>query len=667
MAFRSAGAATSVASSATSATAGAPAGFVADDILILILSSDANASTPSPPSGFTQLTKDTFTTPDGQVIVIWWKRAVGSDSLTVTGMSNVASKLLRCFAWSGRDTTNPPVMSASAVNQSSNASPTTLTANGVTALTGDDLFWFGGLDVNTSGAPTFTQPTGYTTQGVSTDTVDGFDIFGAATKDNVSAGATGTVSGTLTHSGSAGWNAYVIRIPAASIGTTYDMSSALAAFVDYSLRGSGLDSSVSGGFEKSAFENTAFYVALGTTYSNSIALAITAVLSDNYALSMFQNATLTITTADVVTDQLNAVATVSLPAAVSASIVGNYIASMALPALSITTAQTTAKTLGISVANTLATTTALAILGGQNVAAAITAALSTSMTDSASVTISGLANYAVTLNAVVTALLNVNGSASFAASLLETSSAVLNAVASEQFALTMSEIVSGSLNINAVEALATSLQYATLAGFTFSGSVTMPASLAYALASSFAYLVTAPLSITTAYSASTLKTAAGLVTLGITTGYALAYQLSLVASAQLSVTTNETANTAGSVYGVSIPLQLHAQVSDAAQNVMTALTSMGIHPTLATQAVNIIVQAIALGIATGLSDDSTKNALQIAALIAEAILVVQQLTANTVEVDQKLTAESVANVEQLAADLVQNVQRLTAESITDIT
>lgn len=218
-AFRSAGAATSVAVTTTSAACGAPAGFVAGDILIEVLSSDANSSTASPPSGFTQLVKDTWTTPDGQVMFIWWKRAVGSDSLTVTGMSNGASKLLRCFAWSGRDTTNPPVISTSALNQSSNASPTTLTANGVTALTGDDLFWFGALDVNAASATnTFTQPTGYTSQGSSVDTVDQFNVIAAATKDNVSAGATGTVSGTLTHSGSAGWDAFVIRIPAAGGG-----------------------------------------------------------------------------------------------------------------------------------------------------------------------------------------------------------------------------------------------------------------------------------------------------------------------------------------------------------------------------------------------------------------------------------------------------------------
>jgi len=221
LAFRSAGAATSVAVTTTSAAAGAPSGFVANDILILVLSSDANASTASPPSGFTQLIKDTWTTPDGQVMFLWWKRAAGSDSLTVTGMSASASKLLRCFAWSGRDTVNPPVISTSALNQSSNASPTTLTANGVTALAGDDLFWFGALDVNAASATnTFTQPTGYTSQGSSVDTVDHFNVIAAANKDNVGAGATGTVSGTLTHSGSAGWDALLVRIPSSGGGAS---------------------------------------------------------------------------------------------------------------------------------------------------------------------------------------------------------------------------------------------------------------------------------------------------------------------------------------------------------------------------------------------------------------------------------------------------------------
>jgi len=71
-----------------------------------------------------------------------------------------------------------------------------------------------------SATNTFTQPTGYTSQGSAVDSVDHFDVVAAANKDNVSAGATGTVSGSLTHSGSAGWDAYLIRIPSAAGGAS---------------------------------------------------------------------------------------------------------------------------------------------------------------------------------------------------------------------------------------------------------------------------------------------------------------------------------------------------------------------------------------------------------------------------------------------------------------
>jgi hypothetical protein len=85
--------------------------------------------------------------------------------------------------------------------------------------------------------------------------------------------------------------------------------------------------------------------------------------------------------------------------------------------------------------------------------------------------------------------------------------------------------------------------------------------------------------------------------------------------------------------------------------VFNGLLSMGIHPTLATSAVNVIVQAIALGITTGMSDDAVKNALQIAALLAEAVTVVQQLTANH-RSRPAASAEAVANVQTLTAEFV---------------
>jgi hypothetical protein len=217
-AFRAAGSATSVVGGgAATGAPGTPAGAVANDILIIVASQDADPITYTWPSGFTQLYNNTITA-DGQTVALAWKRAVGSDSLTVTRSSTSGEWLLRCFAWSGRDTTNPPVGSTAATNNSLNASPTTLTSNGVTAVSGDDLVWFGMLDVTAATTTsTLTQPTGYTSRGT-TIAGNSLDVFGTATLDNTSAGATGTVAGVLTHSGNSGWAAYLIRIPVAGGG-----------------------------------------------------------------------------------------------------------------------------------------------------------------------------------------------------------------------------------------------------------------------------------------------------------------------------------------------------------------------------------------------------------------------------------------------------------------
>jgi hypothetical protein len=219
LAFRSAGTATTVAGGGSaSVTPGSPAGFAANDILIIYLSHDSDPVTYTWPSGFTQLYKDTLTL-DGQTQAAAWKRAAGGDTLTVTRSATTGAIVAQCAAWSGRDTTNPPVGATTATNNSANASPTTLTANAVTALAGDDLAWIGGLDVTAaSTTATFTQPTGYTSQGSSIDTAQKLSIVALANLDNASAGSTGTVSGTLTHSGNAGWAAYLIRIPAAGGG-----------------------------------------------------------------------------------------------------------------------------------------------------------------------------------------------------------------------------------------------------------------------------------------------------------------------------------------------------------------------------------------------------------------------------------------------------------------
>jgi hypothetical protein len=220
-AFRSSGTAVSAASGSTSIVPGSPAGLAADDIILCILSMDIASGAGTFASGFVVLNTNSITTPDAQTVKLAWKRAVGGDTLTITSITSATTKVAQCHAWSGRDTGNPPITATSATNSASNASPTTVTSNGVTAVAGDDLAWFVALDVNaTSVTNTLTPPTGYTNQGSGNDSIS-FSPIALASKDNVTAGATGTVSGSITHSGSSGWFAFLVRLPVvpASTGT----------------------------------------------------------------------------------------------------------------------------------------------------------------------------------------------------------------------------------------------------------------------------------------------------------------------------------------------------------------------------------------------------------------------------------------------------------------
>lgn len=211
-AFRSSGTAVN-STGTTNITPGSPAGLVANDIILCFLSMDVASGAATFASGFAVLNTDSIATPDGQTFKLAWKLAAGGDTLTITGMTS-SSKVAQCSAWSGRDTGNPPVTATSATNSSSNASPTTVTSNGVTAIASDDLAWFVGLDTSIASATnTLTPPTGYTNQGSGNDSLN-FSPIALANKDNVSAGATGTVGGSITHSGNAGWGAYLVRIPA---------------------------------------------------------------------------------------------------------------------------------------------------------------------------------------------------------------------------------------------------------------------------------------------------------------------------------------------------------------------------------------------------------------------------------------------------------------------
>ena len=217
----------------SSGTVPVPASAATDDIAIVALNIDGTGHGTITVTDFTQLDSTiTVATPDGHTQAIFYKRLTAADSGNYAfSWTNSNDWIAECALFSGRNTTNPPVASTGATNSSSNTSPVSVGANGVTALTDDDLIWIGGLDgsglaVSAGCAP----PTDFTERQDVNDTTRAWCNLSIATRDAVAAGATGTITGTYTmDGGTAGWLAFLVRIPVVSAGVTSTDASAAGA------------------------------------------------------------------------------------------------------------------------------------------------------------------------------------------------------------------------------------------------------------------------------------------------------------------------------------------------------------------------------------------------------------------------------------------------------
>lgn len=201
-----------------------PAGTAIDDIVILVVTSESGAMSGFAglwPSGFTQLDDKVLLT-DGETTGIAWKRLTAADTGNYT-LSDMTANGCDFNGWTGhahlfrgRNTTNPPVI-GTVGTASGVGTPQSATANGVTAVEGDDLLYaaIGDLVLG-SGTSSFTQPTGFTVRENSqSPTASVLDRLYGATKDNQSAGATGSITSTLSWTSLNGaWAAWLIRIPA---------------------------------------------------------------------------------------------------------------------------------------------------------------------------------------------------------------------------------------------------------------------------------------------------------------------------------------------------------------------------------------------------------------------------------------------------------------------
>jgi hypothetical protein len=210
---------TATGSNATPAVA-VPAGVQIDDIVIVAFTIDASAAAidgADLPTGFVELAEQDCTA-DGSTNWIGYKRLTAADTGDYQ-FGNIGSSgewVCQAFAFSGRHATNPPVLSTTAVSNTLTNDPT-VTANGVTAVAGDDLLWVSLPDsnANTAGASQAT-PSSYNAAEAQQN---GWSYAAGAYRNNVSAGATGTVGAVFTTPGAvtAGYVAWLVRIPAAAV------------------------------------------------------------------------------------------------------------------------------------------------------------------------------------------------------------------------------------------------------------------------------------------------------------------------------------------------------------------------------------------------------------------------------------------------------------------
>lgn len=216
MAFRSAA---TTAHGSTDWTANAPSGVTAGDREIALVSQDNAGATVTFPSGFGTPQSADLSGPDSQTVWVAERVVAGGDSYAFTS-STSNSGVTHILAFSGRHASTASTFGTATQNTSSNPSPISASCNGVTAANGDDVALVLGIDITSSGATASwsTPPTNYTQRSASSSSL-GCAL--TCSRDNVSAGATGALTGTITLSaGNAGYGGYAIAIPASGGGAS---------------------------------------------------------------------------------------------------------------------------------------------------------------------------------------------------------------------------------------------------------------------------------------------------------------------------------------------------------------------------------------------------------------------------------------------------------------
>lgn len=193
-------------------------GVNSGDVVYLACTYDSAAATFTWPSGFSELAQVDLTL-DGHTTGYARKVAGGAEpatyDITIGGSPGAQDWCLAWVAFSGRDTTTPETAKSSASSNASNASPVSVNGTAIVAVAGDDGLMISLPDVNASGIGNgHAAPSNYTER---IDVELAFSNLAIFTRDNMSAGSTGTVTATFSlTSGASGWWAGNVAVAAAA-------------------------------------------------------------------------------------------------------------------------------------------------------------------------------------------------------------------------------------------------------------------------------------------------------------------------------------------------------------------------------------------------------------------------------------------------------------------
>ncbi len=206
--------------SSTTATGNRPTGTTDGDWLLAWVVTDFAGTITGVPSGWDLVENADLSGPDGQTARLYEKVASSEPASWDWTLNGSVYWVVLVGAWSGRNTAGT-LTDVGTLNTSSNATPISVALTGVTAANGDDLAWFAELDKTAQlDVWSFTaSPTNFTER---QDTDNNWAMATLHTRDNVSAGATGTLTGTATRSsgsGNAGFSGVVVALPASGGGS----------------------------------------------------------------------------------------------------------------------------------------------------------------------------------------------------------------------------------------------------------------------------------------------------------------------------------------------------------------------------------------------------------------------------------------------------------------